>query len=225
MKIIECTQGDIDWVSARIGKPTASEFHRIVTPTGKLSSQAKGYAYRLIAEALLNMQVESLEGLEWIEHGKASEADAVRIYEFIHEVETKPVGFITTDDGRVGCSPDRLVGKNGLEIKCPSPQMHIGYLMGDLGDKYKPQVQGQNFVGEFEYTDFFSHNVHFKPVEIRTYRDEEYIKILKDSLVGFCDMKDEMLEKIRKNGFFPEPQQVKDIVTAAYSENENGIVE
>lgn len=216
MKIIECTQGDIAWVEARLGKPTASEFHRILTPKGDLSKQANKYAYRLLAEFFLNQQMDSLEGLEWIEHGKMSEDDAVRIYEFIHDVEVKKVGFITTDDGRIGASPDRLIGNNGMEVKCPSPQVHIGYLLGDLGDKYKPQVQGEIFVGEFEWVDFFSHNVNFKPVELRTFRDDNYIKLMETALKDFCDMKDEMLDKIKVNGYFIE-HKVKDIITAAYS--------
>lgn len=224
MKIIECTQGDIAWVEARLGKPTASEFHRILTPKGDLSKQANKYAYRLLAEFFLNQQMDSLEGLEWIEHGKMSEDDAVRIYEFIHDVEVQKVGFITTDDGRIGASPDRLIGKNGMEVKCPSPQVHIGYLLGDLGDKYKPQVQGEIFVGEFEWVDFFSHNVNFKPVDLRTFRDDGYIKLMEVALKDFCDMKDEMLDKIKVNGYFIE-HEVKDIITAAYSEELNGIVE
>lgn len=224
MKIIDCEQGDIKWVEARLGKPTASEFHRILTPKGDLSKQANKYAYRLLAEFFLNQQMDSLEGLEWIEHGKMSEADAVRIYEFIHDVEVQKVGFITTDDGRIGASPDRLVGRNGMEVKCPSPQVHIGYLLGDLGDKYKPQVQGEIYVGEFEWVDFFSHNVDFKPVDLRTFRDDAYIKLMEVALRDFCDMKDEMLDKIKINGYFIE-HKVKDIITAAYSEKLNGIVE
>lgn len=222
MKIIDCEQGDITWVEARLGKPTASEFHRILTPKGDLSKQANKYAYRLLAEIFLNQQMDSLEGLEWIEHGKMSEDDAVRIYEFIHDVEVQKVGFITTDDGRIGASPDRLVGKNGMEVKCPSPQVHIGYLLGDLGDKYKPQVQGEIFVGEFEWVDFFSLNVNFKPVDLRTFRDDAYIKLMEVALKDFCDMKDEMLDKIKVNGYFIE-HKVKDIITAAYSEESNGI--
>ncbi len=224
MKILECEQGSIEWVTARLGKPTASEFHRILTPKGDLSKQAKKYAYRLLAEFFLNQQMDSLEGLEWIEHGKASEADAVRVYEFIHDVETTKVGFVTTDDGRIGCSPDRLVGKNGLQVKCPAPQTHISYLLGDLGEKYKPQVQGEIYVSEFEWSDFFSHNIDFKPVDLRTYRDDDYIKLMEPALKDFCDMKDEMLDKIKVNGYFIE-HKVKDIVTAAYSEELNGIVE
>ncbi len=224
MKIHDVQQGSDEWVEIRLGKPTASEFHRIMTPTARrnketnslLSAQAKPYAYRLIVEELLRRPTESLDGLEWVEHGKASESEAVKVYEFMHDVEAKKVGFITTDNGLIGCSPDRLVGKNGAEFKCPSPQVHIGYLLDGPGEKYKPQVQGQNYVGEFEFVDFFSHNVDFKPVEIRTYRDEPYIKLLQEALDEFCEMKAAMLEKIKKEGYFTSNENFTNIVENSY---------
>lgn len=219
MRIIECKQGEDAWIEARLGLPTASEFHRILTPTGKLSAQAQKYAYRLIAEILLNRQMDSLEGLEWVEHGKMKEGDAVRMYEFMHNIEAKSVGFVTTDDGRIGCSPDRIIDGNGLEIKCPSPQVHIGYLLDGPGSDYKCQVQGQLYVAEFEHVDFFSYNAEFPPVEIRTYRDEAFIKLLAQSLKDFCDMKDEMLARIKSKGFFALPLKMQTAVESEYGEN------
>lgn len=222
MSIIHnCEQGSDTWCDLRLGKPTASEFHRIVTPGGKLSAQAKPYAYRLIAEQLLRRMTQDLDGLEWIEHGKMSEPDAVQVYEFTHDVKTQKVGFITTDDGQIGASPDRLVNGNGLEIKCPSPQVHIGYLLGDLGDKYRPQVQGQIYVAEFEWVDFYSHNCDFQPVEIRTYRDDAYQKLLGQSLRDFCDMKNDMLERIKTNGFFVERERIQTAVENEYGNQIN----
>jgi hypothetical protein len=41
MKIHNCTQGTEEWRKLRAGIPTASEFHKIITPkTGQLSKQA-----------------------------------------------------------------------------------------------------------------------------------------------------------------------------------------
>lgn len=207
MKLHDCDQGSIDWMMLRLGIPTASEFHKIVTPKKlELSSQAKPYAYRLIAETLLNRPMDSLENLEWVTRGKELEPHAVKVYEATEEVETRPVGFITTDDGRVGASPDRLiVGKNaGLEIKCPSPQMHIQYMLEGFGDDYRLQVQGQMYVAELDFVDRFSYHPEMPPVPIRTYREEEVIKILRDRLNEFNDMKDELLMKATASGFFAE---------------------
>ncbi len=218
MKIHDVTQGSAEWVALRLGIPTASEFHRIVTPKGALSAQADKYAHRLIAEKLLQRQMDSLEGLEWVERGKAFEAEAANIYAFQNEVEIKTVGFITSDDGRMGASPDRIISGNiGLECKCPSPQVHVGYMLNDMGDKYKSQVQGQNMIGEFEHSILFSYNPEFPSVTIKTPRDEPYIKLLSESISAFCDMKDEMLEKIKSQGYFTEPEKITMIIDEAYS--------
>lgn len=221
MKVIDCIQGDDVWIESRLGIPTASEFHRIVTPKGKLSTQSTKYAYRLIAEYLLKRSMDSLEGLEWIEFGKANEADAARLYEFDHEVESIKVGFVTTDDGKIGCSPDRLVGDKGLlEIKSVAPQTHIGNMVNGFDEDYICQVQGQLYVSEREWCDWISYNPEFPLVCIRTYRNEEYIKLLADSLKAFNEMKDEMLEKIKVKGFFAE-RKVLNIAEATYGEQLN----
>lgn len=220
MIVHDVEQGSIQWIEARLSIPTASEAHRILTPTGKLSAQAQDYACRLIVEGLLRQQTQDLDNLEWVSHGKMSEPDAVQVYEFTHDIKTTKVGFITTDDGQVGASPDRLIGKNGLEIKSPSPQVHLKYLLFGLGEKYKPQVQTQNYVCEFEWTDFYSHNLDFTPVEIKTYRDEPYIKALAQAFKDFNDMKADMLHRIKTNGFFVERERIMTAVDAAYGHQE-----
>src|SRR6476659_7528724 len=172
MKIHDVAQRSPEWHALRLGKPTASEFHKIITPkTGKLSAQARKFACRLIAERLLNEPLDLLGGIEAIERGKAMEPDAVAQYEFAEEVETQPVGFVTTDDGLVGASPDRLIvgASAGLEIKCPLLPTHIGYWLDGPGDGYRPQVQGQLWVAEFEWLDFYSYYPQMEPVRLRTH--------------------------------------------------------
>lgn len=208
-KIHDVEQGSGDWMMLRLGIPTASEFHKIITPAKlELSTQWKGYAYRLIAEKLLNRPMQSLEGLEWIERGKELEPQAVKVYEMTEEVETKAVGFITTNDGLIGASPDRLiVGQNaGVEIKCPAPQTHIQYMLEDFGNDYRIQVQGQMYVGEFDFIDRYSWHPEMPPHKFRTGRDDGVIKILDARLREFNDKMFELLERVRANGFFAEHQ-------------------
>jgi hypothetical protein len=203
-------QGSGDWQKLRLGIPTASMFHKIVTGTGKLSKQARGYAYFLVAEKLLNESLDSLDHLEWIGRGKELEPQAVKLYEFQNDVETAPIGFITSDDGRVGCTPDRLiVGKEAaLELKCPAPHTHVGYLLDGFGLDYVPQAQGQLLVGEFDFVDRYSYHPRMPPVLCRTYRDSAYIGTLADALDEFCDMLDEMLARARSMGLFAERERM-----------------
>jgi YqaJ-like viral recombinase domain len=203
-------QGSAAWLRLRLGVPTASEFHRILTPArGELSKQARGYAHQLVAETLLGAPLESsVDTVAWVARGKLLEPEAVRHYEITTDVETRPIGFITTDDGRIGCSPDRLlVGSRGaLEVKCPSPATHVGYLVDGLGDAYRCQVQGQLAVAELDHADFLSYHPGLPPVLLRTGRDEPFIFRLRSALSEFLDLRDAMLATARATGFFALPR-------------------
>jgi hypothetical protein len=204
-------QGSGEWQKLRLGIPTASNFAKIITPkTAEFSTQSRKYAFRLIAEMLCNESFEPLEKLGWIERGRELEPAAVRMYEFERDVETAEVGLLTTDDGRVGATPDRLLigAPAALEVKCPAPFTHLEYLIDGFDADYFPQVQGQALVGEFEFVDRYSYHPSMPPLLQRTYRDEPYLKKLQDALNRFCDMKDEMLEKARSLGMFVDRERI-----------------
>lgn len=101
-----------------------------------------------------------------------------------------PGGFFTTDDGLTGASPDFIVGTDGdLELKCPAPQTHVGYMVRRaIDEKYKPQVQGQLYVTEREWADLQSYHPQFPTVIIRIARDEEYIAEMASALREFVDV-------------------------------------
>lgn len=204
----DVVQGSEAWHRLRLGIPTASNFHKIVTKKkGRLSKQASDYALRLVAERLLNMTTaETFDTLPWLERGKEYEPMAVKQYEFQHDVQTVAVGFITTNDGTMGCSPDRLVlgdQRHALEIKCPSQHVHLGYALRAAADEselerfpalkaadddYRPQVQGQIMIAELERADLYSYHPQCPPALIRTHRDEKYIANLSAALAEFNDL-------------------------------------
>jgi hypothetical protein len=206
MKIIDVEQGTEAWLKARLGIPTASEFHRIITAVkGDLSKQARKYAHQLVAETLLGEPLDTgIGSLEWIMRGKLLEPQAVQQYEFTTDTETRAVGFVTTDCGRLGCSPDRLIigQRGGLEIKCTAPATHMGFLIDGPGDDYRQQVQGQLAIAELDYVDLYAFHPSLPPVQIRTYRDEPYIAKMRSALTEFLDMRDEMLLKAKAGGCF-----------------------
>jgi hypothetical protein len=204
-KIHRVDQGTTEWHLLRIGKPTASMFHKIITPGGKPSSQARDYMFRLIAERLLNEQMEDGVGrLEWIERGKVREPDAAAQLSFTHNLDLEPVGFVTDDDNRLGCSPDRLVvgRREAVEIKCPAPWTQIGYMLDGPGNDYRPQVQGQLLIGEFDRVHFYSWHDRMPPVYAITGRDEKYIAVLGDLLERFVDELDAETLRARRMGSF-----------------------
>jgi hypothetical protein len=217
MKEHNVEQRSVEWYKLRLGIPTASEFHNIVgNTTGELSLSrdkkglsevAKKYAYRLVAEKLLGRPLEKPAGTPWaMERGKLLEPAAVEQYGFINDVEVRHVGFVTTDDGRVGCSPDGLIvgARGGLEVKCLLDEAHMGAFIDGPGDNFKPQVMGNLAGCELEWWDLHLYHPDLPSRTIRTRRDEPYIAKMGAALTEFLAIRDEMLSKAMASGFFQE---------------------
>lgn len=201
----DVAQGSGDWFRLRMGIPTASCFGKIITPAKEeYSKQSKGYQFQLLAERLLQTPTESVEGQEWMERGKELEPEAAREYEIVHDVETEPVGFVTTDDGMVGASPDRFIkgAPAGLEIKCPKPATHVEYLLEGPGADYRAQVQGQIWVCEFEQSVFYSYHPRCPAAVVVTGRDDPFIAKLSRYLQRFNEELFELYERAKKLGVF-----------------------
>lgn len=212
MIVHEVEQSSPDWFRVRAGIPTASCFHRILTPKQeKLADGRWAYAFELAAERLIGESKMPLDGLQWVERGKMLEADAIAHYEFTRERKTAKVGFITPDHGRWGCSPDRLIiGKDndplgGLEIKVPSAAKHLEYFINGPGADYRCQVQGSLLITGFDFWDFESFSPQLPEVLIRFTRDEPFIRKLESALDQFCDELEMIVEKVREAGFVPTP--------------------
>lgn len=205
MITLDVKQGSPEWLKARLGIPTASQFSRIITATGKLSSSsaADGYMHELLAESLLGEPADSFNS-SFMQRGSEQEQQAIRSYEFQNEVDVETVGFCLRDDKRAGCSPDGLVGLDGgLEIKCPAAKTHIGHLLGSPDKAYKIQVQGNLWITEREWWDIFSFNPFMAPAIVRCNRDEAFIKLMADALNTFLDKLDVAKTKLKEMDAVP----------------------
>lgn len=197
MKIIEVVQGLPEWFSAKCGVPSASNFDKIVTAAGKPSKQCQKYLYRLAGETITGVPEETYQSPAML-RGVEIEASAREMYQFVTGREVKEVGFCIADDG-YGCSPDGLVGDDGLiEIKCPIMSTHISYLLANaLPVEYKQQLQGQLLVTGRKWCDFVSYYPGLKPLIIRTMRDEAFLKALQIELEVFVNGLKDLIKKIR----------------------------
>jgi hypothetical protein len=207
MKEMPVEQGSTEWYIARLGVPTASMAHKILTPkTRKFSEQARDYAFRLVAEKLLNTSLDSLDFIEHIQRGKDMEPLAVKMFEAIEDMQTASVGFLLTDDLSVGATPDRrIVGENAfLEVKAPAAHIQLKYLIDGFGTEYFVQVQCQNYVGETDWTMRFGFHPQMPSKLEKTYRNESFISDLRNALNQFNSMKHEIELKARATGFFEE---------------------
>ena len=200
MIIDNSEQGTPEWFAARRGRPTGSNFSKIITSTGKASTSAKAYMNELLAEWLADKTYDSDNKSEWMERGNELEAEARSLYEFRFNVDVEQVGFCSHDTLLCGVSPDGLVGDDGLvEIKCPKHSTHIGYLLaGKLPSGYVPQVQGQLWVTDRKWCDFISYHPDFDPMIIRVERDEKYIASLSAEVTKFCETMLELRGKLKQ---------------------------
>ena len=179
MNILEIEQGTPEWIMARIGIPTASAFHRIMTPAdGKYSKAADDYICELLAERMLNASLDDSWTSAYAERGTGMEAEARTWYELTRDVDVREVGFVLRDDGQVGCSPDGLVEPDGgIEIKCLGAKRHVEMVAGGFPAKMT-QVQGGLWLAEREWWDVVAYNPGLPKAVTRVWRDDKYIKKL-----------------------------------------------
>lgn len=218
-RIISCDQGSADWYRARLGRPTASCFDKIITSRGEPSRSAMTYMYRLLAERLLKESMDDQIGrVEWAERGREQEPHAMAHYEYTHRCELEQVGFVLSADGRYGCSPDRLIaGRNeAVECKAPAPWTHLRYLMEGPGADYRVQVQGQLLVGGFDSVTFFSFHACMPSFELVALPDKKFQAHLRAALNVFCDSLDRMEERARELGAYVVPGRFVPPIAAAY---------
>jgi len=182
-----------EWFALRRGIPTASQFCKIITSRGSASKQSEAYLSALLAELAGEDRSSSFIGSYWTERGIELEEEAVSCYERETGTRTVKVGFITDRERTMGCSPDRLVGNDGLlEVKCPAPHTHECYLRTQRIDmRYYPQVQGQLLITGRSWVDFLSYDPDRPYLLVRIFRDEPYIATLKELLKKFTKVLDQ----------------------------------
>ncbi|NCD17904.1 MAG: hypothetical protein EOL91_11480 [Actinobacteria bacterium] len=197
MIINNCEQGSDEWFAVRCGVPTASNFEKIITTKGEPSKQALKYMYQLAGESVTGVKEETYQNSAML-RGVEMEAEARSFYELVNDVSVEQVGFCLHDDG-FGCSPDGLVGTDGLiEIKCPSLAVSVGYLLdGGLPTDYFQQVQGQLLVTGRKWCDFISYYPGLKPLIIRVEPDKEFIEKLHNELKTFCKNLNQTITKLK----------------------------
>jgi len=179
MRLIECEQGSEEWLKARLGVPSASNFSKLITMKGTLSTQAKAYVDALVAEAITG-ESTYVKVTDAMQRGTELEPYARERYFYETGNSVEEVGFCLHDDYQAGASPDGLIGEDGgLEIKCPLGGTMVSYLrVGRLPSKYWQQVQGCLHITGRKWWDFMAYHPDMKPLIVRVERDEAFIAAL-----------------------------------------------
>lgn len=200
MKILDVKQGSGEWLAARAGVFTASEFDNLMTPLWKKRTGAtpETYILRKLAEKIMGFPLESPNA--WVlEQGAILESEALPWLQLSQDLNVQRVGFVTSDCGRMGCSPDGLIGDDGgVEIKCPQPVNHLRYLLaGTVPDDYLAQVHGSLYVTGRKWWKFVSYSRQFPPVILHVERDENIIAKIDEVLTATLDDFAVKLEKVK----------------------------
>lgn len=186
-------QNSLWWEMARAGLPTASEFHNLISPKFKPreGEMVESYFAMKLSERWTLTPTPGKKTPE-MEFGNILEEKAKPFYTFQFNEEIMPCGFATTDDGKIGCSPDGLIGESGgIEIKCPEAKTHTKYLMaGKLPDDYVLQVHGSMFVTGRAWWKFMSFRNKFPAYITMIERDEKIMAVIEETLYTFCDKLD-----------------------------------
>jgi putative phage-type endonuclease len=212
VKIITCAQGTPEWLAVRLGKITGSRADEIITnKTAKPSASMAKYAYDILAEEIAGRPLDD-QSSSFMERGKEMEDEARAWYEFDQDVEVERVGFVVRDDGKAGCSPDGLIGDDGvLEIKCPEASNHLAFLLGNPADnKYYQQMMFVLWVTERQWVDFVSYCPGLPAALVRFKRDEKFIAALSACVDAMLALLDQHRETLRTMGALPPLEELSE---------------
>lgn len=200
--IHDMEQGGPEWFSVRAGKPTASMFSTVMAKGEGKTRRA--YMLKLAGEILTGEPMETYSNVH-MERGQEQEDNARDRYALTHDAEPKRIGFIEDADLGAGCSPDALLGDDGvLEIKSALPHIQIERLLaGKVPPEHVAQCQGNLLITRRNYIDFVSHCPRLPLFVKRAYRDEAYLKNLASEIERFNDELAVTVDRIRRYGKTP----------------------
>jgi hypothetical protein len=184
-----CEQRTPEWDLIRAGKITASVASKLVTPTGKISTQYKKEIGRIVAERMGLQVPNEVVPSYWMQRGISMEPEGVAAFEIMTDETVEHVGFVESDDNLAGFSPDGLVGVGKyaipFELKCPMPSTHIGWLMaGVLPPEHKAQVHFAMAITGASYAYFMSYTPEVEPLILMVEADD-YTVLMAEQIKAF----------------------------------------
>jgi len=180
------------WHEIRLGKVTASRVSDVMAKgrTGVSATRAT-YAGELVAERLAGRHAASFSSPA-MARGTELEPDARACYQFETGNDVVEIGFVDHPTiAMAGCSPDGLVGIDGLvEIKCCNAAKHIALLAGgSLDGQHVKQVVWQMACTGRQWVDLAYYNPDL-PIEMQLHvrrieRDNEVIAEMEAAVSDF----------------------------------------
>jgi len=206
MIIHNIEQRSPEWHQLRAGMPTASMFSKLVTSTGTPSKSLPDYALTLAGAIYAGKELDAWDGNKWTDRGTELEEAARTLYEFSKDVEVKQVGFITDDDKLYGCSPDGLVGDDGMvEFKCLKAENHIKAIINYQKNSkcpttYIQQIQGQMMIAEREWCDLVFYHPELPLLVIHQKKDDLMCHEISKQIDVVLKKRDEIVRTLNSIG-------------------------
>ena len=154
MKIYDkIVQGTDEWKEIRHGKVGGSTIAKLMSYHDKSIRNCTEY-YSVLAEHAEEFDpfIENRITAE-MQRGNDLEPDARKEYERISGSVVQQVGWVEMDNGLIGISPDGIVNeKHNIEIKCPSSNTHMMYILDNsvFTEKYAWQIVHNFYVMDIE---------------------------------------------------------------------------
>lgn len=196
MILSKCEQGSDEWFMEKLGKPSASNADKIITGSGKKSTQREGYLYELAAERVRGYRDETFKN-EAMEMGNIRENESLIMYEMALNCYVESVGVVYKDEHKKFlCSPDGIVnGQWGVECKNVLGKTQVKRLLKwELPAEYVMQVQFSLYITGFDRWDFCSYCPDMRPLIIQVEPDKKLQSLIDEEIHAFCDD----LERITK---------------------------
>lgn len=165
MQIIKGVQTSEEWFALRATRMTASEAQAV----GNNGAGLESYIFKKMAEYYSQGEWTHISNDD-MERGKEREPQAKFLYCNETGNEIEEVCFVILND-YVGCSPDGLIGTDGLvEYKCPSNLNYFKLLTeykntGDftIKSEYIWQMNMQMDICKRKWCDFVCYNPNYSP--------------------------------------------------------------
>ena len=182
-------QGSTEWHALRCGLITGSEIKLLLTPTLKRANndRSRAHVWELAAQRITRYVEPSYVGDDML-RGHEDEFYARQLYsERIAKVEE--VGFVTNDSFgfTIGCSPDGIVGSDGL-IECKSRRQKFQvqtivehWRDGVVPDDFMLQVQAGMLICDRKWCDLVSYSGGLPMETIRIARDTDICEAIVDA--------------------------------------------
>lgn len=207
VEVFDVEQGSDPWFDLRLGMPTASRFATIMA-NGKDGGESKTrqrLLYVLASEIISGIPCPGFESRA-MRRGKEMEPGAIEHYQFVRATSVERVGFVRRTvrlplgDMVVGCSPDGLVGADGVvQVKTMDPELLLELLdSGRFPTEHRAQCQGELWVTGRRWCDLliFHESMPAQSPIFRIERDDAYIQKINEAVQVFAHDLAELVKRI-----------------------------